>query len=92
MNYLGLIIAISTFFIIGAFHPIVIKAEYHFGTRCWPVFAILGVVFVAVSLFVENTAFAALLGVVGCSFLWSILELFEQRERVKKGWFPKKEK
>ena len=47
MNYTGLIIAISTFIIIGIFHPIVIKAEYHFGTRsCW-VFALAGIAFIA---------------------------------------------
>jgi len=28
------------------------------------------------------------LGVIGCSCFWSIKELYEQRERVKKGWFP----
>lgn len=28
------------------------------------------------------------LGVLGCTFLWSIQELYEQEERVKKGWFP----
>ncbi|MDD7608206.1 MAG: DUF4491 family protein [Bacteroidales bacterium] len=29
-----------------------------------------------------------------CSFscFWSILELFQQRERVRKGWLPKKPK
>ncbi|MBQ5358077.1 MAG: DUF4491 family protein [Alistipes sp.] len=26
--------------------------------------------------------------VIGCSCLWSIRELFEQRECVRKGWFP----
>ena len=29
----GIIIGICTFLIIGMFHPIVIKAEYYFGTR-----------------------------------------------------------
>ena len=29
MNFNGLIIGIATFLIIGAFHPLVIKAEYH---------------------------------------------------------------
>jgi len=29
-----------------------------------------------------------LLGVLGCTFLWSIQELYEQEERVRKGWFP----
>ena len=34
----------------------------------------------------------ALLAVWGASSLWSIGELFEQRERVAKGWFPKNPK
>ena len=34
----GIIIGISTFLIIGLFHPVVIKAEYYWGTRCWWVF------------------------------------------------------
>lgn len=34
MNYVGVIIGLATFLIIGLFHPIVIKAEYHFGKQC----------------------------------------------------------
>lgn len=88
MYYQGLVISVATFFIIGLFHPIVIKSEYYFGVKCWPVFLILGILFVASSLFVSNIMLAAILGIIGCSFIWSILELFEQRERVRKGWFP----
>lgn len=88
MYYQGLITAIATFFIIGFFHPIVIKSEYYFGVKCWPVFFIFGILFIASSLFVSDIMLAVLLGIIGCSFLWSILELFEQRERVRKGWFP----
>ncbi len=92
MNFIGLIIAIATFLVIGIFHPIVIKGEYYFGVRCWWVFAISGIGFIAASLFVDNQVFSTLLGVIGCSCLWSILEVFEQRERVRKGWFPKNPK
>lgn len=88
MNFSGLIIAVATFLIIGLFHPIVIKGEYYFGTRCWWVFAVSGVLFMAGSLWVENDVLSPVLGVVGCSCLWSILEIFEQKERVEKGWFP----
>lgn len=35
MNWAGIIIGVTTFFVIGIFHPIVIKAEYYFGTKCW---------------------------------------------------------
>lgn len=88
MNFTGLIIAVATFLIIGFFHPIVIKSEYYFGTKCWWVFAIFGIGFIAASLFVENGMMSPVLGVVGCSCLWSILEIYEQKQRVEKGWFP----
>ncbi len=92
MNFLGIIIAVVTFLVIGLFHPIVIKAEYYFGVKCWWAFALAGVVFLALSLFIENIIASSVLGVIGCSSFWSILEIFEQRERVRKGWFPKNPK
>ena len=33
MHFNGIIVGLATFLIIGVFHPIVIKAEYHFGKR-----------------------------------------------------------
>ena len=92
MNYSGLIIAVITFLVIGVFHPIVIKGEYYFGTRCWWVFLLAGIAFIVASLMVSDDMLSPILGVVGCSCLWSILEIFEQKERVKKGWFPKNPK
>ena len=92
MYFQGLIIAVATFLIIGVFHPVVIKAEYYWGVKCWPLFAVVGILLLTASLFISSTLFAAVLGVTGCSALWSILELFQQRERVRKGWFPKNPK
>ena len=92
MNFTGLIIAVTTFLVIGLFHPIVIKSEYYFGTKCWWVFALAGAAFIAASLLEENGILSPVLGVIGCSCFWSILEIFEQRERVRKGWFPKNPK
>lgn len=92
MNFTGLIIAVTTFLVIGLFHPIVIKSEYYYGTKCWWVFALTGVAFITASLLVENGILSPILGVIGCSCFWSILEIFEQRERVRKGWFPKNPK
>lgn len=88
MYYTGLVIAICTFLIIGAFHPIVIKFEYYFGVRLWWIFLILGLLFIVLALFIENVLLSSLAGVIGASCLWSIGELYEQRQRVKKGWFP----
>ena len=92
MYFHGIIIAVITFLCIGAFHPIVIKFEYHFGCKKWPVFVVLGVVFIGLSTIFKNTIISATLGVIGCSCFWSIRELFEQEKRVEKGWFPKNPK
>lgn len=88
MFYKGIIIAISTFFIIGIFHPIVIKTEYRWGTRPWWIFMIVGILSVIGSLFIAEVLWSSILGVFGASSLWGIGELFEQKKRVEKGWFP----
>ena len=88
-HLLGLVIGVSTFLIIGLFHPIVVKVEYYWGTRYWWVFLLLGILGVVGSLITDNVLFAALLGVFSFSSFWTIKEIFEQEERVRKGWFPK---
>ncbi|MBQ4345269.1 MAG: DUF4491 family protein [Muribaculaceae bacterium] len=88
-NLLGLIIGICTFLIIGLFHPIVIKCEYYFGTRCWWWFLLLGLAGVALSIWVENVLWSSLLGVFSFSSFWTIKEIFDQKKRVEKGWFPR---
>ena len=84
--------AVATFFIIGLYHPLVIKGEYYFGVKCWWVFMLVGIVATVASLLVAEVLWSTLLAVVGASSFWSIKELFEQRERVRKGWFPKNPK
>ncbi len=88
-HMLGLAIGLCTFLIIGLFHPVVIKSEYHFGTRCWWVFLLLGIVALAASILIADVFWSAVLGVTAFSSFWTILEIFEQRERVRKGWFPR---
>ena len=92
MYFTGLIIGVATFFIIGLFHPLVIKGEYYFGTRIWWVFALMGVVAIAASLMVENVLWSTLLGVFSFSSFWTIKEIFDQKKRVIKGWFPRNPK
>ena len=88
MNYTGIIVGLATFLIIGIFHPIVIKAEYYLGSRCWWMFLLAGIIFGAISLMVSNLILSTILGVASFSSFWSILELKQQKERVRKGWFP----
>lgn len=89
MNFIGIIIGSAVFLMIGIFHPIVIKAEYYFGTKCWPIFALVGLLTLIGSLLISSTVWSVLLGSFAFSCFWSILELFQQKKRVEKGWFPK---
>lgn len=88
LNFLGVIIGVVTFLIIGLFHPLVIKAEYYIGVRSWWLFLLLGIISAIASLLVVNLILSILLGVVAFSSFWSIGEVFQQKKRVEKGWFP----
>lgn len=92
MYFTGIIIAVCTFLTIGIWHPIVIKTEYYWGTRAWTVYLLIGLASIAAALFIENTIISAIVGVFGASALWGIGELFEQKKRVERGWFPKNPK
>ncbi|SHO44704.1 DUF4491 family protein [Anaerocolumna xylanovorans] len=92
MGFEGLVIGIAAFIIIGMFHPIVIKCQYYFTDRIWPVFLIAGIITVALSCIIQPVIVSAVLAILGCTCFWSILELKEQTRRVKKGWFPQNPK
>ncbi len=91
LHFTGIITGIATFFVIGIFHPLVIKGEYYFGVKIWWIFMLMGIAAMTASAFVENVLCSTLLAVWGASSFWSIGELFHQRKRVEKGWFPKRE-
>lgn len=88
-HILGLVIGLATFLIIGIFHPLVIKGYYYTGLRCRPWFAAAGVAFIGLSVWISSLTLSILCGVVAFSCFWSILEVTQQAERVRKGWFPK---
>ena len=88
MNLNGLLVGLVTFLIIGIFHPLVIKAEYHFGVRSWWAFAFCGVLFCLLSLLTDGIVLSVILGVIAFSCFWSILEVFHQHKRVEDGRFP----
>ncbi|MBK5896451.1 DUF4491 family protein [Catonella massiliensis] len=92
MNYSGLILGVATFLLIGVFHVIVVKGEYYFSKKIWPLFLATGIASLFISLFISSPVISSLIAVFGISCLWSIRELFEQEDRVKKGWFPKNPK
>lgn len=87
-NLTGLLLGLCSFLIIGLFHPLVVKGEYYLGVRCWWGFLLLGIAACVCSVLANGFFVQTLLGVLAFSSFWSILEVFEQRERVRKGWFP----
>ena len=56
------------------------------------VISILGIAGTVASLLVESVFVSAICGVFAFSSFWTIKEVFEQEERVLKGWFPKNPK
>ena len=54
MNWNGLLIGIGTFLLIGCFHVVVIKSEFHFGKKVWPVFVVVGCLILAGSVFLTH--------------------------------------
>lgn len=88
MHYEGLIIGFAAFAIIGIFHPVVVKGEYYFGTKIWPLFAFGGAMMILLSTIIDAVILQSIFGITGFTMWWTIIELFHQKERVKKGWFP----
>ena len=89
-NLTGIIIGLITFVIIGLFHPLVIKGEYYFGVKYWWVFLVMGIGGLVTAWLLHNIIASTVCGVFAFSSFWAIGELFEQRKRVAKGWFPKR--
>ena len=89
-NIWGLVIGVCSLLAIGFGHVWVIRGEYHLGVRIWPIPLALGLTLCVGSLFFESIVVSAVLEVNGMALLWGVRELIQQRERVRMGWFPKK--
>ena len=95
MEYVrGILIGAIAFFMIGVWHPIVIKGEYYWGKKvCIILFAVCGAVGIAASILLYRwmiPSFAC--GIFAFSAFWGIHEVIQQEKRVAKGWFPKNPK
>lgn len=83
LNIQGFLVGLFAFFLIGIFHPIVIKVERKFGKEVWPFFFIPGIVLVILSLVIKHTLTSVGMGVLAFALFWSTIELFKQYKRVK---------
>ncbi len=62
MNFNGIIVGAAVFLSIGICHPLVIKMEYQWGKQSWWVWLVAGLVFCALSLFVQNDILSIIIG------------------------------
>ena len=88
MNLFGLLLGVAVLFIIGFGFVWVIRVEYLLGYYWWPYVMGLGIIIVAISIFVPNIWAAAVIGAFGASFVWGATELKEQAVRSELGWYP----
>lgn len=86
INFDGLLIGIVTFLIIGLFHPVV-EGRVLLGDEMLVDIPCLGDFRSDSLLFIDSVFVSAICGVFAFSSFWTIKEIFEQEERVQKGWF-----
>ncbi len=91
-NLSGLLTGLFVFVVIVFARWLCIWGEYHFTKKFWIVFLVVGIAGLAVSLYFKNLTVSSAVSAFGFIFLWGIHETIEQEERVKKGWFRKKNK
>ena len=90
MQFSGILIGVVIFALTGALHIIVVKVEYHIGAGVWPIFLVMGAIAIAGSIIVSDVLTSCILGASGFLLAYSAPELIKQKERVAKGWYPKK--
>ena len=91
LNYDAVIFGLLSLPIMGAYYPVVIKGEYYFSRRIWPLFLLLGLAALAWSTRLEGLS-CWLTAFFGVTNLWAIVEIREQTERVRQGRYPKNPK
>lgn len=80
----GFWIGLLAFFLVGAFHPLVVAFEYHLGRERRWIFLVVGLLSLVGSLFASRF-YSLSLGVFGAACMWSYVEVGWQYDRVCKG-------
>jgi len=83
-NWPGFLLGLAAFVMIGVFHPVVAKMEFHLGKRSWWMLFAPGLACLVASFFFSSVV-SIILGCLAFSFFWSTLEIFMQHKRVLKG-------
>jgi hypothetical protein len=89
MNLHGLEIGVIMVAAVAVGHVLVIKWEYYWGTRTWPVMLAIGLGLLVCSIFADSMLLSGSLGILGITLVWGVRELQQQRKRVEQGLFPR---
>jgi len=68
LNFFGLVLGFIMVLLIGLGHILVIKAEYYFGIKLWPLFLIFGLLSVIASVFINSALLSGILGTLSSQF------------------------
>jgi len=88
MNLFGILIGITTLFIIGLGFPLVIQTERRLGYLWWPYILGIGILLITFSMFIQTDWLCVVTAIVGATFVWGSTELKEQAIRSELGWYP----
>jgi hypothetical protein len=90
LNYIGIVVAASTFVGVWFGHVMVRKIELVSATIWLPTtaFAAVGMVLEWLSVSSANLLLSASAGILGFTFLWDALEFSRQQNRIKRGHAP----
>ena len=88
LQWAGAVLAVLTLATIGLGHVAVRELNYRYGTRPMPLFLLVGLGFLGVSLLVTDNLASAALGILGITALWDAVEFIRQEERIRRGHAP----
>ncbi len=83
MKWLGIYFGLYVLVTIGVYHVLVVKLEAGFGVWPWIAFLLLGLVCLYFALTAPTDAWSMWWGYNAFINLWSVKEMFDQRERVR---------
>jgi hypothetical protein len=88
LQWAGLVLVVLTFGTIGLGHVAVRRLNDWYGTKPAPVFLVLGLAFLGLSLLATDELASAALCIVGMTTLWNAGEFVRQEERIRRGHAP----
>lgn len=85
LQFIGVILALTTFASIGVGHVLVRRVYPLLGIKAAPLFWTLGILTYYASVSQESDTWSSVLGVVAVTLVWDGIEFLRQKKRVERG-------